>query len=85
MRTAGNKLYLEGVWKNKVGAKTPAGSILKGGDILKGNIKKIYTVRRLLKRQPKREMGLAGGRDLPYLEENHFLIVRLNERIRYLN
>lgn len=42
-------------------------------------------MRQLLKRQPKPETGLAGERDLSYLEENHLLIVRLNERIRYLN
>lgn len=38
MRTAGNKLYLGGFGKQGWGKD--AGSILKGGDILKGNIKK---------------------------------------------
>lgn len=85
MRTAGNKLYLEGFGKQGWGKDAGGLNIKRGRHFRRQYKKKIYTVKQLLKRQPKREMGLAGERDRPYLEENHFLIARLNERIRYLN
>lgn len=54
MCTTANKLHLEGFAENKVGAKTPAGSISKWGDVLQANIykKNIYTA-------TKRETGFA--------------------------
>lgn len=69
--TTANKLHLEGFAENKVGAKTPAGSISKWGRRFTRQYKKIYTAR-----QPLNERRvLSGERDLDDLGENHFLTV----------